>query len=149
MTQLREEGWIHHLARHAVACFLTRGDLYISWMKGQDVFNELLIDGDWSLNAGNWLWLSSSAFFHQYFRIYSPIGFGKKTDKNGDYIRKYVKVLRNFPAKYIYEPWKAPLNIQKLHGCIIGKDYPNPIVDHSVVSKKNIERLKKEYSRER
>lgn len=27
MTQLRQEGWIHHLARHAVACFLTRGDL--------------------------------------------------------------------------------------------------------------------------
>ncbi|KAL3929095.1 MAG: hypothetical protein SGPRY_002102, partial [Prymnesium sp.] len=26
MTQLRREGWIHHLARHAVACFLTRGD---------------------------------------------------------------------------------------------------------------------------
>ncbi len=24
MTQLRQEGWIHHLARHAVACFLTR-----------------------------------------------------------------------------------------------------------------------------
>jgi cryptochrome len=27
MTQLRTEGWIHHLARHCVACFLTRGDL--------------------------------------------------------------------------------------------------------------------------
>lgn len=25
MRQLRHEGWIHHLARHAVACFLTRG----------------------------------------------------------------------------------------------------------------------------
>lgn len=25
MNQLRQEGWIHHLARHAVACFLTRG----------------------------------------------------------------------------------------------------------------------------
>lgn len=24
MRQLRQEGWIHHLARHAVACFLTR-----------------------------------------------------------------------------------------------------------------------------
>jgi deoxyribodipyrimidine photolyase len=34
MTQLREEGWIHHLARHAVACFLTRGDLWISWEDG-------------------------------------------------------------------------------------------------------------------
>lgn len=30
MIQLRTEGWIHHLARHAVACFLTR-TLFISW----------------------------------------------------------------------------------------------------------------------
>lgn len=34
MIQLRDEGWIHHLARHAVACFLTRGDLWISWEEG-------------------------------------------------------------------------------------------------------------------
>ena len=34
MTQLRKEGWIHHLARHSVACFLTRGDLWISWEEG-------------------------------------------------------------------------------------------------------------------
>jgi hypothetical protein len=33
----REEGWIHHLARHAVACFLTRGDLWISWEEGMKV----------------------------------------------------------------------------------------------------------------
>ena len=37
MTQLREEGWIHHVARHAVACFLTRGDLWISWEEGMKV----------------------------------------------------------------------------------------------------------------
>ena len=36
MTPLRDEGWIHHLARHAVACFLTRGDLWISWEEGED-----------------------------------------------------------------------------------------------------------------
>ena len=37
MTQLREEGWIHHLARHAVASFLTRGDLWQSWEDGMKV----------------------------------------------------------------------------------------------------------------
>uniref|UniRef100_A0A4W5L8N1 Cryptochrome circadian regulator 4 n=1 Tax=Hucho hucho TaxID=62062 RepID=A0A4W5L8N1_9TELE len=37
MTQLRQECWIHHLARHAVACFLTRGDLWISWEEGMKV----------------------------------------------------------------------------------------------------------------
>lgn len=47
VIQLREEGWIHHLARHAVACFLTRGDLWISWEEGMKVFEELLLDADW------------------------------------------------------------------------------------------------------
>ena len=37
MRQLREEGWIHHLARHSVACFLTRGDLWVSW-EGKYIF---------------------------------------------------------------------------------------------------------------
>lgn len=32
--QLRKWGWMHHLARHAVACFLTRGDL-VSEQSGQ------------------------------------------------------------------------------------------------------------------
>ncbi|KAL0994616.1 hypothetical protein UPYG_G00124920 [Umbra pygmaea] len=147
MTQLRQEGWIHHLARHAVACFLTRGDLWISWEEGQKVFEELLLDADWSLNAGNWLWLSASAFFHQYFRVYSPIAFGKKTDKNGDYIKRYLPLLKKFPAEYIYEPWKAPRSVQEAAGCIVGKDYPRPIVEHDVISKKNIKRMKVAYSK--
>ncbi|XP_038063798.1 cryptochrome-2-like [Patiria miniata] len=143
MTQLKQEGWIHHLARHAVACFLTRGDLWISWEEGQKVFEEWLLDADYSLNAGNWMWLSASAFFHQYFRVYSPIVFGKKTDKNGDYIRKYLPVLKKMPSQYIYEPWTAPRTVQEKAGCIVGTDYPRPIVEHSVVMKRNIERMKK------
>jgi cryptochrome len=145
MTQLRTEGWIHHLARHAVACFLTRGDLYQSWTKGVDVFEEWLLDSDWSLNAANWMWLSASAFFHQYFRVYSPIVFGKKTDKNGDYIRKYLPVLKNYPTEFIYEPWTAPLSVQKQAKCVIGQDYPRPIVDHAIVSKRNIAKMKAAY----
>jgi cryptochrome len=54
MTQLAQEGWIHHLARHAVACFLTRGDLWQSWEKGAEVFDELLLDADPAINYGNW-----------------------------------------------------------------------------------------------
>eukprot|EP00064_Thunnus_orientalis_P016028 superscaffoldBa00003089_g16091 len=87
MTQLRQEGWIHHLARHAVACFLTRGDLWISWEEGMKVFEELLLDADWSVNAGSWMWLSCSSFFQQFFHCYCPVGFGRRTDPNGDFIR--------------------------------------------------------------
>lgn len=52
MAQLRAEGWLHHLARHAVACFLTRGDLYQSWEHGAKVFDKLLLDSDWAINNG-------------------------------------------------------------------------------------------------
>ena len=37
MIQLREEGWIHHVARNATACFLTRGDLWVCWEEGMKV----------------------------------------------------------------------------------------------------------------
>jgi cryptochrome len=111
------------------------------------VFEEHLLDADWSLNAGNWMWLSASAYFHQYFRVYSPIAFGKKTDPDGLYIKKYLPVLKNIPTKYIYEPWKAPLNIQQTAKCIIGKDYPKPIVDHDEAKEQNLARMKEAYKK--
>ncbi|KAL6036206.1 hypothetical protein STEG23_023942, partial [Scotinomys teguina] len=145
MTQLRQEGWIHHLARHAVACFLTRGDLWISWEEGMKVFEELLLDADWSINAGSWMWLSCSSFFQQFFHCYCPVGFGRRTDPNGDYIRRYLPVLRGFPAKYIYDPWNAPEGIQKVAKCLIGVNYPKPMVNHAEASRLNIERMKQIY----
>lgn len=145
MTQLRQEGWIHHLARHAVACFLTRGDLWNSWENGVRVFDELLLDADFSVNAGSWMWLSCSAFFQQFFHCYCPVGFGRRTDSSGDFIRRYLPKLKAYPARYIYEPWNAPESVQKAAKCIIGVDYPKPIVNHAEASRLNIERMKQIY----
>ncbi len=92
---------MHHLARHAVACFLTRGDLYLSWEEGAKVFDVWLLDADWALNNCNWMWLSASAFFHTFFRVYSPVSFGQKTDKDGAYVRHYLPVLAKMPKKYV------------------------------------------------
>lgn len=116
MRQLRQEGWIHHLGRHSVACFLTRGGCYIDWERGAEVFEEWLIDHEPACNIGNWQWLACVAFFHQYHRCYSPIAFGQKWDKNGDFIRRYVPELARLDAKFIYEPWKAPIVDQKKAG---------------------------------
>jgi len=52
-----------------------------------EVFDELLLDADWSVNAGMWMWLSCSSFFQQFFHCYCPVRFGRKADPNGDYIR--------------------------------------------------------------
>ncbi|MFQ6643387.1 hypothetical protein Gotur_018388 [Gossypium turneri] len=134
MVQLRKWGWMHHLARHSVACFLTRGDLFVHWEKGRDIFERLLIDSDWAINNGNWLWLSCSSFFYQYNRIYSPISFGRKYDPNGNYIRHFLPILKDMPKEYIYEPWTAPISVQTKAKCIIGRDYPKPVVLHDTAS---------------
>uniref|UniRef100_A0A1J3II97 (6-4)DNA photolyase n=7 Tax=Noccaea caerulescens TaxID=107243 RepID=A0A1J3II97_NOCCA len=135
MVQLRKWGWMHHLARHCVACFLTRGDLFIHWEQGRDVFERLLVDSDWAINNGNWMWLSCSSFFYQYNRIYSPISFGKKYDPDGKYIKHFLPVLKDMPNQYIYEPWTAPLSVQTKAKCIVGKDYTKPMVLHDSASK--------------
>ncbi|KAM7483676.1 hypothetical protein LguiB_008259 [Lonicera macranthoides] len=74
------------------------------------------------------------AIMVQYNRIYSPITFGKKYDPNGDYIRHFLPVLKDMPKEYIYEPWTAPLSIQTRANCIVGKDYPKPVVSHNYAS---------------
>ncbi|XVF74688.1 hypothetical protein PTKIN_Ptkin13bG0131800 [Pterospermum kingtungense] len=135
MVQLRKWGWMHHLARHCVACFLTRGDMFVHWEKGRDVFERLLIDSDWAINNGNWLWLSCSSFFYQHNRIYSPISFGRKYDPDGNYIRHFLPILKDMPKEYIYEPWTAPLSVQTKANCIIGRDYPKPVLSHDSASK--------------
>ncbi|CAG0894798.1 unnamed protein product, partial [Cyprideis torosa] len=145
MRQLRIEGWVHHLARHALACFLTRGDLWLSWEDGMKVFEELLLDSDWSINAGTWMWLSCSSFFQTFFHSYCPVKFGRKADPSGDYIRKYVPVLKNFPTEYIHEPWIAPLEVQQQAKCVIGRNYPLPMVNHAEASRRNFERLRQVY----
>ncbi|KAJ5522822.1 hypothetical protein N7513_013395 [Penicillium frequentans] len=138
MRQLRQEGWIHHLGRHSVACFLTRGGCYVSWERGAEVFEELLIDHETACNIGNWMWLSCTAFFSQFYRCYSPIAFGKKWDPEGHFVRKYCPELAQFDKKFIYEPWKAPIADQKKWGCRVtgdrtgsseGQTYPKPMFD--------------------
>lgn len=127
MRQLRLEGWIHHLGRHAVACFLTRGGCYIDWERGAEVFEEWLIDHETACNAGNWQWLSCTAFYSQYYRCYSPIAFPKKTDPSGKFVRRFCPELAKYPDKYIYEPWRAPIADQNKAGCLIKGDGENAV----------------------
>ncbi|KAL4147095.1 hypothetical protein PRNP1_010851 [Phytophthora ramorum] len=146
MRQINQEGWTHHAGRHAVACFLTRGILYISWLQGAMYFQEKLVDMDWALIVGNWLWVSASCFYSDYRRVASPSTFPQRWDKEGRFIRKYIPALRNMPDKFVFEPWKAPFTVLHNAGCLMGKDYPYPIVDLEYAVKRCITGMSHAYS---
>ena len=143
MRQLESTGWMHHLGRHAVSCFLTRGQLWQNWKYGRDIFEKKLVDSDWALNNGNWLWLAGVAPFSMpYYRIYNPCPDSKSSLNvetiETNFIRQWIPELAMFPSKYIYEPHLAPIAVQKSSECIIGTDYPYPMVDRKLSRKENL-----------
>ena len=142
MHQLNETAWMHNRARMIVASFLTR-DLHLDWRLGESYFMRKLVDGDPALNNGGWQWAAGTGTDAQpYFRVFNPVLQGQRFDASGDYVRKFVPSLARVPLKYLHEPWKMPAEVQRASGCIIGGDYPMPIVDHDVQKAEIVRRFK-------
>jgi deoxyribodipyrimidine photo-lyase len=136
MRQLRETGWIHNRARMISASFLTK-DLLINWQSGEAWFMRHLIDGDPASNNGGWQWTAGTGVdAAPYFRVFNPVLQGKKYDPNGNHVRCWVPELASLPDAYIHEPWKTPPDIQSHLNLKIGRDYPEPIVDHQFARKR-------------
>ena len=132
MRQLVHEGWMHNWVRMIVASFLTK-DLLIDWRWGERHFMQHLVDGDPAANNGGWQWVAGTGIdAAPYFRVFNPLLQSKKFDPDGTFIRRFVPELERVPTEFIHEPWKMPIGLQKNIDCIIGKDYPAPIVDHSL-----------------
>jgi deoxyribodipyrimidine photo-lyase len=130
MRQLLREGWMHNRARMLAASFLTK-QLGIDWRRGEAFFMRMLLDGDQANNNGNWQWSASVGVDTQpvYRRLYNPTLHQQRYDPNGRYIRAYVPELRKVPERYIGEPWTMPAEVQQAAECVVGVDYPDPIVD--------------------
>jgi len=130
MRQLNQTGWMHNRARMIVASFLAK-DLLINWQEGERWFMRQLLDGDPACNNGGWQWSAGTGTdAAPYFRVFNPVLQSQKFDPNGEYIRRWLPELKNFPDAYIHTPWKAPLDVQSASHIRIGSDYPAPIVDH-------------------
>ena len=133
MRQLNETGWMHNRVRMIVASFLTK-DLLHDWQHGAKYFEQKLMDIETASNNGGWQWAASTGVDPKPLRIFNPRLQSERFDPDGVYIKRYVPELRNVPAKFIHAPHTMPPVLQKEIGCVIGRDYPVPIVDHAAAS---------------
>lgn len=119
--------------------FLTK-DLLIDYRKGEKYFAQNLLDFDLAANNGGWQWCASTGCDAQpYFRVFNPETQSKNFDPNGSFIKKYCPELSRFSDKYVHAPSKAPIADQQKANCIIGKNYPLPVVHHDKQRLKAIE----------
>ena len=130
MRQLAAEGWLPNRARLIVASFLVK-DLGVNWQAGERVFMERLLDGDLANNNGGWQWVAGTGTDAQpFFRVFNPVLQGRRFDPEGVYVRRWCPELEGVPASTIHAPWSLNESEQRRSGCLLGRDYPRPIVDH-------------------
>jgi deoxyribodipyrimidine photo-lyase len=122
---------MHNRARLVVGSFLTK-DLQLDWRAGEAWFMRWLLDGDVASNNGNWQWIASVGVDPApYFRrMYNPATQQERHDPDGAYVRRWVPELRDVPLERLAQPWTMSEDEQEAAGCMIGRDYPEPIVDH-------------------
>jgi len=131
MRQLLMSGWMHNRVRMITASFLTK-DLLIDWKWGERWFMQHLVDGDPAANNGGWQWTAGTGTdAAPYFRIFNPITQSIKFDPQGMYIRRWLPELASVTLEFIHQPWVMDDEQQISSSCVIGKDYPSPIVDHA------------------
>ncbi|WP_226581556.1 cryptochrome/photolyase family protein [Halobacillus litoralis] len=144
MRQLNETGWMHNRLRMAVASFLTK-DLLMDWREGERYFSERLIDYDPASNIGGWQWAASTGTDPvPYFRVFNPTRQSERFDPHGRFIKEWMPELKEVKEKYIHEPGKMSKDEQEEAGCIIGEDYPKPVVDHKTMRVRAIEMFKEQ-----
>ncbi len=131
MRQIDQTGWMHNRLRMIVASFLVK-DLLIDWRRGEKYFADTLLDFDLAANNGGWQWAASTGCDAQpYFRIFNPVAQSERFDPQGKFIRRYLPELARVPDRHVHAPWTMSPPEQEAAGCVIGRDYPGPIVDHA------------------
>ena len=127
MRALRRGGWINFRMRAMLVSFGTH-HLGLHWRPVGVHTAKHFLDMEpgihWSQHQ-----MQAGTTGRGTLRIYNPVKQAQERDPAGAFIRRYVPELVALPTHYLAEPHKTPPLLQGMLGCVIGKDYPAPIVD--------------------
>ena len=128
MRELFQTGYMSNRGRQNVASFLTK-NLGLDWRLGAEWFESRLIDHDPSLNYGNWNYAAGVGNDAREYRWFNINKQAATYDPEGEYVRYWIPELRYVPSEWIHRPWQMSQSLQETSRCMIGSDYPEPIVD--------------------
>lgn len=130
MRALHQHSWINFRMRAMLMSFASN-HLWLHWRPTAVHLAQHFLDFEPGIHFSQCQMQSGTTGINS-IRIYSPAKQVIDHDPSGQFIRRYVPELARVPDQFLPEPHLMPLSLQSQVGCIIGRDYPEPIVDHRV-----------------
>ena len=121
-------GWINFRMRAMLMSFASY-HLWLDWRPTAVHLARLFLDYEPGIHYPQAQMQSGTTGINT-LRIYSPAKQATDHDPTGAFIRRYVPELEPVPDEYLAEPHTMPVLLQKMVGFLVGRDYPEPIVDH-------------------
>jgi deoxyribodipyrimidine photo-lyase len=128
MRALAETGWINFRMRAMLVSFSSY-QLWQHWREPGLHLARLFTDYEPGIHWSQ-VQMQSGTTGINTLRIYNPVKQSQEQDPAGAFIRRWVPKLAGVPGALIHQPWRMSLGEQMAAGCLIGEDYPAPIVDH-------------------
>lgn len=139
MRALHATGWINFRMRAMLVSFASH-HLWIHWTHSAEVLARLFLDFEPGIHYPQ-VQMQSGVTGINTLRIYSPIKQVKDQDPTGVFLRRWLPELEGVPDADLPQPEHMPPLEQKAAGCVIGVDYPAPIVDHATATKQARSRI--------
>jgi deoxyribodipyrimidine photo-lyase len=139
MRSLTATGWLNFRMRAMLVSFSSY-HLWLHWREPGLFLARQFLDFEPGIHWSQMQMQSGTTGINT-LRMYSPTKQAHDQDPEGLFIRRWVPELARVPLPYLAEPWTMDISIQRMVGCLIGVDYPAPIVNDKVALKLAKDRL--------
>ncbi|QJR35404.1 cryptochrome/deoxyribodipyrimidine photo-lyase family protein [Gemmatimonas groenlandica] len=128
MRSLRVTGWLTFRMRAMVMSFASY-HLWLDWRHTGPVLARWFTDYEPGIHWTQCQMQSGTTGINT-IRIYNPYKQAEEHDAAGAFVRRWVPELSALSDADLVRPEHTPLIMQQMTGCVIGRDYPLPIVHH-------------------
>ena len=139
MRSLVATGWLNFRMRAMLVSFASY-HLWLHWRQPGLFLARQFLDFEPGIHWSQMQMQSGTTGINT-LRMYSPTKQAQDQDPEGLFIRRWVPELARVPLPYLAEPWKMDISVQRMAACVIGRDYPAPIVDDKVAIKAAKDRM--------